>query len=140
MIREKYEQEGLSIAQISSQILCSKDAVRHALKAEGVVIREPGKHHGHPSQPKYGDHYRNGKLIRHLGETRVRRTVLEMKEAGLSLRQIAKFLDQIGVPTKCRGKKWHPEMVKRILLATDQSDFEPETKGGMESPRSVNNK
>lgn len=45
-----------------------------------------------------------------------------MRESGLSLRQIAKFLDHIGVPTKCRGKKWHPEMIKRILGGTQQQE------------------
>ena len=33
----------------------------------------------------------------------------------MSLRQIANFLSKIGVPTKRRGLRWHPEMVKRIL-------------------------
>ena len=38
-----------------------------------------------------------------------------MRESGMSLRQIADFLSAIGVPTKKRGKKWHPQMIKRIL-------------------------
>ncbi|MBT4792006.1 MAG: hypothetical protein HON90_10575, partial [Halobacteriovoraceae bacterium] len=33
----------------------------------------------------------------------------------LSLRAIARCLDEMKVPTKQRGKKWHPEMVRRIL-------------------------
>ncbi|MBI3294034.1 MAG: recombinase family protein [Deltaproteobacteria bacterium] len=41
--------------------------------------------------------------------------VMDMKAQGLSLRQIASFLDKVGVPTKRRGKAWHPEMVNRIL-------------------------
>ena len=50
-------------------------------------------------------------------EVRVIKAVTDMHQQGLSFRRIAKFLDQIGVPTKCRGKAWHPEMVKRILAA-----------------------
>ena len=115
VFREKYEQEMLSMAQISSQFLCSKDTVRRTLKDNGVQIRRPHQHHGHPAQPRYGEQYRKGKLVRHLGEVRVGRTVVEMRETGLTLRQIAKFLDHIGVPTKCRGKRWHPELVKRVL-------------------------
>ena len=115
VFREKYEQEMLSMAQISSQFLCSKDTVRRNLKAHGVQIRRPHHHHGHPAQPRYGEQYRKGNLVRHLGEARVGRTVVEMRKTGLTLRQIARFLDNIGVPTKCRGKKWHPEMVNRIL-------------------------
>lgn len=34
---------------------------------------------------------------------------------GLSIRQIAKNLSTMGVPTKCNGQKWHPEMIKRLL-------------------------
>ncbi|OYZ13513.1 MAG: hypothetical protein B7Y39_17525 [Bdellovibrio sp. 28-41-41] len=37
---------------------------------------------------------------------------------GLALRQICEFLSSIGVPTKRRGQRWHPEMVRRILLRT----------------------
>jgi hypothetical protein len=37
-----------------------------------------------------------------------------MKSEGLSLRAIARCLDQMKVPTKMKGKKWHPEMVERI--------------------------
>lgn len=115
MINEKYVTEKLSIAQIADELACSKDAVRRTLKASGAEIREPRQHHGRPSQPKYGEQYRNGKLARHLGETRVKATIQEMRTTGLSLRQIARFLDHIGVPTKCRGKRWHPQMVQRVL-------------------------
>ena len=59
--------------------------------------------------------------MRHLAESRVIKAVDELRSQGLSLRQIAKFLDQIGVPTKCRGKKWHPEMVKRLLAISNTS-------------------
>jgi hypothetical protein len=41
--------------------------------------------------------------------------IQNMRQNGISLRQIAKFLTNIGVPTKKRGVSWHPEMVKRIL-------------------------
>jgi hypothetical protein len=42
-------------------------------------------------------------------------SIKQMKAEGLSLRAIARCLDLMKVPTKMRGKKWHPEMVKRIL-------------------------
>jgi integrase len=48
---------------------------------------------------------------------RVIQTVTELNNQGMSLRQIAKFLTQTGVPTRGRGKSWHPEMVNRILTA-----------------------
>jgi len=128
VLKEKYVDERLSLAQISSQILSSKAAVRDGLKRAGIKIRTPHKNHGRPSQPKYGERKSQGKIIRHLGESRIIRAVLEMRESELSLRQIAKFLDTVGVPTKCRGKKWHPQMVKRIIdvRADNCQTIEPE--------------
>ncbi len=53
-------------------------------------------------------------------EQKVITAVKQMREQGLSLRQIAKNLSAMGVPTKCAGKKWHPEMVKRMLEASEK--------------------
>jgi len=44
-----------------------------------------------------------------------------MRQSGMTLRQIARFLSEIGVPTKNRGKKWHPEMVNRIIMLQTKS-------------------
>ena len=115
MIKEKYVDKGLSIRQVADELLCSKEAIRNALTSMKVPLRDQNQHHGRPSQPRYGYHYRNGKLVKHLGESRLIIAVQEMRSEGMSLRKIAQFLDQIGVPTKCRGKAWHPQMVKNIL-------------------------
>ena len=48
-------------------------------------------------------------------EQKIILAVMHMREQGLSLREIAKNLSAMGVPTKCDGQKWHPEIVKRIL-------------------------
>ncbi len=37
------------------------------------------------------------------------------KAQGLSLRAIARTLSDLKIPTKLKGKAWHPEMVSRIL-------------------------
>lgn len=39
-----------------------------------------------------------------------------MRSQGMSLRSIAKTLNELKVPTKNKGKKWHPEMVRRVLV------------------------
>ena len=120
-LHQKYIVEGLSAAQISSQIFSSKTAVLKGLKDVGIETRAQHENHGNPSQPRYGYRLQKGKPVRHLAESRVIKAVDELRSQGLSLRQIAKFLDQIGVPTKCRGKKWHPEMVKRLLAISNTS-------------------
>lgn len=126
VFQELYVENGLSKRQISKQLLCSKSTVDKQLKIFSIESREKSQHHGRPAQPSYGSQYRKGKLTHHLGEKRVVRTILEMHEQELSLRQIAKFLDMIGVPTKNRGKKWHPQMIKRILDRELKNTFSDE--------------
>ncbi len=114
-LNQKYLVEGLSIAQIAAQIFSSKDAVRRGLIRHGIPIREAHKSHGRSAQVPFGQKRQQGRGVPHLGERRVIDAALGLRAQGLSLRQIARFLSQIGVPTKCRGKSWHPEMVERIL-------------------------
>lgn len=115
LLHKKYVEEGLSLRQISEQIFSSKEAVRTSLIDAGVELRPKSKPHNRPSQLKYGQKMRKGKAVTHFAEERVIRAVIEMRESGMTLRQIAKFLTEIGVPTKNRGKAWHPEMINRVL-------------------------
>ncbi|MBT7567287.1 hypothetical protein HN630_00090 [archaeon] len=114
-LHQKYVVEGLSIDQISQQIFSSKEVVRSWLMRHEIDVREQGHHHGRPAQPRYGQKMRKGQAVIHQIEQRAVNTIKDLKQEGLSLRKIAKILDQMKIPTKCRGKKWHPEMVKRVL-------------------------
>ena len=126
-LHQKYVIEGLSIDQISMLIFSSKQSVRRGLLKVGIPLREPHKHHGNLSQPRYGQRKVQGRsVVKHAGEVRVVSAILDMRKSGLSLRQIALFLSKIGVPTKCRGKAWHPEMVKRILEASNSQQPLPQ--------------
>lgn len=115
-LTQKYVVEGLSARQIALEIFSSKMAVLDALKRFGIPIRQPHQHHGHPSQPRYGQKYQKNKLKEHKTEQRVIRVVRELCEKGLSLRQIAGVLNEMKIVTKGKGKRWHQEMVRRILL------------------------
>jgi hypothetical protein len=114
-LHQKYVVEGLSTAQIASQIFSSKDSVQKGLRLVGIPARVPHQPHGRQSQPRYGQKRVEGKVGEHKTEQRVINAVREMRANGLTLRAIASCLGEMKVPTKCRGKKWHPEMVKRIL-------------------------
>lgn len=81
----------------------------------GIPLREACLPHGRQSQPKYGQRKLKGNVVEYKLEQKIINAVAQMSEQGLSLRQIAKNLSAMGVPTKCDGKKWHPEMVKRLL-------------------------
>jgi Recombinase len=118
-LTQKYIKEGLSITQIASQIFSSRDAVRRGLIEAEIHLRTPHRPHGHPSQAKFGEKVRKGKAVEHMAEQRVVKAIMDMRRDGMTLRQIAAYLTQIGVPTKCRGKGWHPEMVSRILQSVN---------------------
>ncbi len=114
-LHQKYVIEGWSLAQISRSICSSRQAVRNGLKRFGIRARLPHRHHGRPAQPKFGQKVRKDIYEAHHAEQRVIASVLELKASGMGLRQIARALTQLQIPTKCRGKAWHPEMIRRIL-------------------------
>ncbi len=117
-LHQKYLVEGLFIAQISALIFSSKEAVRRGLERASIPIREPHlPHHGRQSQPRYGQKRSSGQLAEHKTEQRVVNAIREMRANGLGLRAIARCLDEMKVPTKARGRKWHPTMVQRIIQA-----------------------
>lgn len=96
--------------------------VLDALATFGIPAREPHYHHGNPSQLRYGQHFHKNILENHPIEQRIIRIVKELHEQGFSLRKISKILNGMRVATKCRGKGWHPEMVRRVLGASDGTD------------------
>lgn len=111
--------EELSIRQIAAEFLSSKEAVRVGLLSAGIPLRKQSKPHGRQSQVKYGQRRIQGKIVDHKKEQKIITSVQQMWEQGLSLRQIAKNLSAMGVPTKCNGQKWHPEMVRRLTICMD---------------------
>ena len=119
-LQQNYSVEGFSTSQIAKKIFSSREAVRRGILNAGIQIREPNRPHGHPAQPRYGEKIYCGKSKPYIAEQRVINAILGLNAQKLSLRQIASFLDQIGVPTKCRGRKWHPQMIARILAAKCQ--------------------
>lgn len=94
-------------------------AVLDALYDFEIPIREQHYHHGHPSQPRYGQHYHKNFLDKHKVEQRIIVVIRDLHGQGFSLRKIARILNDMKIPTKCHGKGWHPEMVRRVLEGTD---------------------
>ena len=114
-LTQKYATEGRSIAQIAKQIFSSRATIRRALIGFGIKPRQRGKPDLRPAQVPYGYRMSDGLMVPHLGEQRVLSVIQKMHAKGMTLRQICDFLSGIGVPTKRRGQRWHPEMVSRIL-------------------------
>lgn len=116
VLHRKYIDEGLSLRQIANQEMSSKESVRSALLRSDVKLRGKSRHHGNPGQLKYGMKRKGQHQSEHKQETRVIYAVRQMRDEGLSFRAIARCLDQMKVPTKNKGRKWHPEMVRRVLV------------------------
>ena len=114
MLRKKYTEKGQSVYDIANDISCSKSTIVNRLHQYGIEIK-PKKGTPHKRPPRYGEKFVKGNTIDHLAELRVIKSILKMRETGLSLRQIAKVLDELKVPTKNKGRGWHPEMISRIL-------------------------
>jgi hypothetical protein len=114
-LHQKYVIEQRSIAQIAAETLSSREAIRSALIDFGIKRRPIGKPGLRPSQVPYGYRKSDGLMVPHLGEQRVLAAVKKMVQDGMSYRQICEFLTSVGVPTKNRGQRWHPEMVSRLI-------------------------
>lgn len=115
-LHQKYVVEGLSITQIAKQILSSREAVRKGLIEHGIKRKRRGAVGNRVAQVLYGYRRSNGALIPNLDEQQVIATVKKMSKNGLSFRKICDFLTSVGVPTKNKGRKWQPEMIRRILI------------------------
>lgn len=114
-LTQKYLVDGRSITQIALEYLSSRATVRKALIDFGIKRRQPGKPGLRPAQAAYGYRMSNGLMVRHEAEQKVISVVERMNRKGMSLREICDFLTSIGIPTKRRGQRWHPEMINRIL-------------------------
>lgn len=111
---QKYAKERLSIRQIAELTFSSKETIREALIRFEIPLRERGQHHGHPAQLKYGRRLVHGREIIHKAEVKIMDQIQDMRDEGLSLREIGQRLDLAGIQTKEGCKKWYPEMIRRI--------------------------
>jgi DNA-binding CsgD family transcriptional regulator len=111
-----YVIDGLSTRQIAAENFTSKEVIRTQLLRFGIPLRAPHKTGDRNASVRFGSRRRKGKLIENMVEFRVVKAIVDMDAQGLSLRQIAKFLGQVGVKTKQQGKGWHPETIRRILV------------------------
>jgi DNA invertase Pin-like site-specific DNA recombinase len=68
--------------------------------------------------PPFGYRPDSGRLVPDPEEQRAVLKMIEMRDSGSSLRDIAAYLNDVGVPSK-RGGRWHPQTVARVLRSTD---------------------
>ncbi len=115
VLHQKYVVEGVSLAQIAKEFLCSKNTIRGALIRAGIPLRKRQERR-RSSNIDYGKRLVKGQRIEHLAEQKVIQAIVEMRKEGLSFQKIADFLSEIGVLTKKRRQRWHCEVVRNIYL------------------------
>ena len=92
----------------------------------GMITRRLRRGREHKAQlggyahgaPPYGFRADAGRLVPDPEEQRIVLKMIEMRDTGSSLRDIAADLNDAGVSAK-RGGIWHPQTVARVLQATD---------------------
>ena len=115
VITRLYAKEGLSAREIAKRFSCSKSTVLKQLKKNGIKIRLRHLPHGRQSQPRFGNKRIHGKITSHKEEMKTVGVIKNLYDKGLSLREICKIMSEMKIPTKNKSRKWHPEMIKRIL-------------------------
>ena len=114
-LNDLYTPKRLSAAQIAKEFSSSKSSVLKALRHFEIPIREPHLPHGRHSQTRYGERRLKEKTTPFKKEERVIKTIKELAKEGLSYRRICELLTSMRIPTKHKRRKWHPEMIRRIL-------------------------
>ena len=95
----------------------SKSAVLSALKKFQIPIRERYKPHKRESQTRYGQKRLKGKTVSYKREEEIIGVIKDLTDKGLSLREVCQILTSMKIPTKNKFRKWHPEIIRRILEA-----------------------
>jgi len=111
-LNQKYSVEGLSIGQIAEEIVSSKAAVRNGLRHFGIPLRKNPVNRG---RLKFGERIRNGRVVPHPGELKVIRSMIEMRNQGMSLEKIALLLNQMGIHPKRNGLGWQHHTVNKLI-------------------------
>lgn len=107
--------------QIAAEFASSKTAVRSALVRLGIPLWERGENPHRTHCLPFGKRLMKGKVVDDEREQRVTQSVLKMHEEGLSNCAIARVSTEMKTPTKERARKWHPEMVRQILIRNKRS-------------------
>ena len=118
-LRQNYEGKGLSLRQISAENFHSRQVISDVLKGSGVVLRAAGQNHGNPSQLRFGYRKDKGKVVPHMGEQQVISAIKDLREEGMTFRQIAQRMTVLRIPSKNGKLKWHPMTVKRAIQNSD---------------------
>ncbi len=109
-----YIKQSLSMREIARQLNVSHSTIIETFKRLGIQKNSSNNNTKIPGQIPFGYSYKNGKLEKNEKEQEVIGTIKQLKSNGLSLRGIARELNQKLIPTKNNGI-WHANTVSKIL-------------------------
>ena len=112
-IERLYCNNHLSIREIARKLNVSHSSVFAAIKRYGSL--QQVKDRKRKGQIPFGFEYINYQLLKKKDEQEVIRMIRQLKENGLSLREIADKLNNKLIPTKNNGI-WHANTIRKILL------------------------
>ena len=115
-LTEKYVKDGLSLTQIAALIFSGRSTVTKYLRQFEIPLRqEDVPKVKTASQLKFGERLRRNKVAKQKKERAVLNTIRKLRARHYSYHQIARFLNDSGVPTKTGRGKWHGRFVKKLL-------------------------
>ncbi|MBE7439246.1 MAG: recombinase family protein [Spirochaetales bacterium] len=112
-LKKLYHDEGLSTNAIARRIGVGQSTVSDAIQRHGLTkaLKDYAKR---PQHVPFGFDFKSGKLVQNRTEQQTIRMVRQLREAGMTLRDIAAHLNRKLVPTK-RGGVWDSALVGRLL-------------------------
>jgi len=81
---------------------------------------KPGEHYREALLPKIPAVKRRRKRRRDLKKEAALKAATKLKSEGWSLRQIAAILNSVPYTALKKGKLWHPETVRRMLIRPEE--------------------
>jgi hypothetical protein len=116
-LHQKYVLEGLSRRQIAELTASSKATVTRYLHLHNIVTARPGRRSWqHPGQLPYGTRLHNGRVVPNKAEERILRRMCELRERGLTYRQIVARLEAARIPTKTGRTRWAATTVMNLVM------------------------
>ena len=119
ILKDLYIKQNLSSRQIASQFRTSKNSVLKKINELGFK-KENQKSAINSKNPPYGYKFKGGKLVQNSTEIRICKSVVKLKESGLSYRTIARHLEDNKILNRHQKIKWSHTVVSKIYRKWNQ--------------------
>jgi len=119
-LKRLYHDEKLSTNAIARRIGVGQSTVSDAIQKHGLA-KNPENYAKRPQHVPFGYEYKSGKFVSNPSEQQTIRMIRQLRTAGMTLRDIAAYLNRKLVPTK-RGGVWEPGMLQRLLNKPKSTD------------------